>query len=211
MLEPVRRTYSSPLRAESARRTRVLVRDAAARLFVDRGYVSTTVRTVAEAAGVATRTVFTAFPGGKAELFHEALAAAIEGGDDSMPTVYASASRDGDPVERILDEVVGYGADVLERAGTLMLTSIKSSGADEDMRRFAEEGARASAANAMTLAEGLAAHDLLRPEISVQRAADVLFTVVSPQVHSMLRHDCGWDIDEYRNWVKAMIRASLLH
>ena len=98
-----------------------------------------------------------------------------------------------------------------ERAGTLMTTSIESSGADDDMRRFADEGARASAENAMTLAEGLAAHELLRPEISVQRAADVLFTVVSPQVYSMLRRQCGWDVDEYRNWVKATIRANLLH
>jgi AcrR family transcriptional regulator len=206
--ESAKRSYSSPLRAESARRTRLLVRDAAARLFVDRGYVSTTVRNVAEAAGVSTRTVFTAFPGGKAELFHEALHTAIEG--DTAAT-HTPAPRDGDPVERILDQMVGFSTDVLERAGTLMTTSIESSGADDDMRRFADEGARASAENAMTLAEGLAAHELLRPEISVQRAADVLFTVVSPQVYSMLRRQCGWDVVEYRNWVKATIRASLLH
>ena len=208
MPESAKRSYSSPLRAESARRTRLLVRDAAARLFIDRGYVSTTVRTVAEAAGVSTRTVFTAFPGGKAELFHEVLHAAIEGDGAAAPT---PVPRDGDPVERILDQMVGFSTDVLERAGTLMTTSIESSGADDDMRQFADEGARASAENAMTLAEGLAAHELLRPEISVQRAADVLFTVVSPQVYSMLRRQCGWDVDEYRNWVKATIRASLLH
>ncbi|QDQ93377.1 TetR/AcrR family transcriptional regulator [Rhodococcus sp. WB9] len=208
MPETAKRPYSSPLRAESARRTRLLVRDAAARLFIDRGYVSTTVRNVAEAAGVSTRTVFTAFPGGKAELFHEVLHAAIAG---DTAAAHTPAPRDGDPVERILDQMVGFSTDVLERAGTLMTTSIESSGADDDMRRFADEGARASAENAMTLAEGLAAHELLRPEISVQRAADVLFTVVSPQVYSMLRRQCGWDVDEYRNWVKATIRASLLH
>ena len=208
MPESAKRPYSSPLRAESARRTRLLVRDAAARLFVERGYVSTTVRNVAEAAGVSTRTVFTAFPGGKAELFHEALHTAVDG--DTAAT-HTPAPRDGDPVERILDQMVGFSTDVLERAGTLMTTSIESSGADDDMRRFADEGARASAENAMTLAEGLAAHELLRPELSVQRAADVLFTVVSPQVYSMLRRQCGWDVVEYRNWVKATIRASLLH
>ncbi|MGV9865587.1 TetR/AcrR family transcriptional regulator [Rhodococcus koreensis] len=209
MPDSAKRPYSSPLRAESARRTRLLVRDAAARLFTERGYVSTTVRNVAEAAGVSTRTVFTAFPGGKAELFHEALHAAIQGETDVARD--ARTPRDGDPVERILEQMVGYSTDVLERAGTLMATSIESSGADEDMRRFADEGARASAENAMTLAEGLAAHELLHPEISVQRAADVLFTVVSPQVYSMLRVQCGWDVDDYRNWVKATIRASLLH
>ncbi|MFE7421871.1 TetR/AcrR family transcriptional regulator [Rhodococcus sp. NPDC057529] len=209
MPDAAKRPYSSPLRAESARRTRGLVRDAAARLFAEQGYVSTTVRNVAEAAGVSARTVFTAFPGGKAELFHEALHAAIQGDTDAAPA--ARTPRDGDPVERILEQMVEYSTDVLERAGALMATSIESSGADADMRRFANEGARASAENAVTLAEGLAAHELLRPEISVQRAADVLFTVVSPQVYSMLRLQCGWDVDDYRNWVKATIRASLLH
>ncbi|MDT2010034.1 TetR/AcrR family transcriptional regulator [Rhodococcus opacus] len=207
MPEVAKRSYSLPLREESARRTRLLIRDAAARLFTDRGYVSTTVRNVAEAAGVSTRTVFTAFPGGKAELFHEALVAAIEGDTAAVP---ARASRDGDPVERILDQMAGYSTDVLERAGTLMATAIESSGADEDMRRFADEGARASAENAMTLAEGLAAHELLRPEISVQRAADVLFTVVSRSVFDAAPA-VRVDVDEYRNWVKATIRASLLH
>ncbi|KAF0963671.1 TetR/AcrR family transcriptional regulator [Rhodococcus sp. T7] len=208
MPDSAKRPYSSPLRAESARRTRLLVRDAAGRLFAERGYVSTTVRNVAEAAGVSARTVFTAYPGGKAELFHEVLHAAIQGDTDAAPA--ARIPRDGDPVERILEQMVEYSTDVLERAGTLMAASIESSGADEDMRRFADEGARASAENAMTLAEGLAAHELLRPEISVQRAADVLFTVVSPQVYSMLRLQCGWDVEDYRNWVKATIRASLL-
>lgn len=80
MSQHAKRAYSSPLREEAARRTRATIVDAAARLFVDRGYVSTTVRQIAEAAGVAVRTVFTAFPGGKSELFREALDAAVAGG-----------------------------------------------------------------------------------------------------------------------------------
>lgn len=206
-----KRPYTSPLREQSARRTRILIRDAAARLFLERGYVRTTVRHIADAAGVAVRTVFSAFPGGKVELFHEALAAAIESRSEIVsPVVESAAVSESDQVDRIVNEVVGYSSEVLERAGGLMLASIESSGADEDMRRFAEETARASAENASTLAEGLAEQELLRPEISVQRAADVLFTVVSPQIHSILRHHCGWSIDEYRNWVTETIRASLL-
>lgn len=206
-----KRSYRSPLREESARRTREQIRDAAADLFVERGYVSTTIRNVADAAGVAVRTVFSTFPGGKVELFHEALRAAIDGDAESdSVTERLTAEAYGDDADRILDAVVGYGADLLERAGRLLLTAIESAGADEDMRSFALEGAQETASNAMSIAEGLAAHDLLRPEISVQHAADVLCTVVSPQVHASLRRQCGWDVDEYRGWVKATIRASLL-
>ena len=90
-----------------------------------------------------------------------------------------------------------------------MLVAIESAGADEEMREFARQAAADTAANAMTLAEGLAAHALLRPEISVQHAADVLFTVVSPQGHGLLRRECGWDVETYRSWVTRTLRASL--
>ena len=198
MSQHAKRAYSSPLREEAARRTRATIVDAAARLFVDRGYVSTTVRQIAEAAGVAVRTVFTAFPGGKPELFREALDAAVAGG---------SAVSEA---ERIVEQVVRYGADLLERAGGLLMTSVESSGADPDMRRFADEDARATADNARTIADGLHRHGLLRDDVSVEHAAHVFYTLGSPQVHALLRRDCGWDVDEYRAWLTATLRATLL-
>lgn len=59
----VKRNYGSPLREERARATRHRVREAATHLSVERGYVRTTVRDIAESAGVAPRTVHAAYPG----------------------------------------------------------------------------------------------------------------------------------------------------
>lgn len=221
MSQHAKRAYSSPLREEAARRTRATIVDAAARLFVDRGYVSTTVRQIAEAAGVAVRTVFTAFPGGKSELFREALDAAVAGGsavaagDEPAPGRGPRPGRvatgtAGSDAERIVEQVVRYGADLLERAGGLLMTSVESSGADPDMRRFADEDARATADNARTIADGLHRHGLLRDDVSVEHAAHVFYTLGSPQVHALLRRDCGWDVDEYRAWLTATLRATLL-
>lgn len=219
MSQHAKRAYSSPLREEAARRTRATIVDAAARLFVDRGYVSTTVRQIAETAGVAVRTVFTAFPGGKSELFREALDAAVTGGsaaDDEPGSGRAprpgrgASGTAGSDAERIVEQVVRYGADLLERAGGLLMTSVESSGADPDMRRFADEDARATADNARTIAEGLRRHGLLRDDVSVEHAAHVFYTLGSPQVHALLRRDCGWDVDEYRAWLTATLRATLL-
>jgi AcrR family transcriptional regulator len=46
------------LRAEQAQRTRAGVLEAAGRCFVARGYAGTTMRDIAEAAGVSVQTVF---------------------------------------------------------------------------------------------------------------------------------------------------------
>ncbi|MFZ2526661.1 MAG: helix-turn-helix domain-containing protein [Rhodococcus sp. (in: high G+C Gram-positive bacteria)] len=205
-----KRTYTSPLREEAARRTRATIRAAGARLFVRDGYVTTTVRHIADEAGVAIRTVFTAFPGGKSELFREALDTAVAGtGDATVPPRQESARRASD-ADLILDHVVGFGTDMLERAGGLLMTSVESSGADPDMRRFADEDARATADNARTLAEGLHVSGLLRDGMSVDHAADVLFTLSSPQVHALLRRNCGWDVEQYRAWLTDTLRATLL-
>ncbi|WP_420751465.1 TetR/AcrR family transcriptional regulator [Rhodococcus sp. O3] len=205
-----KRTYKSPLREEAARRTRAAVRAAGARLFVRDGYVCTTVKQIADEAGVAVRTVFTAFPGGKSELFREALDDAVAGtGDPAVPARRESA-HGGSDADLILEHVVGFGTDMLERAGGLLMTSIESSGADEDMRRFADEDARATAENARTIAEGLRASGLLRDGVSVEHAADVLFTLSSPQVHALLRRTCGWDVEQYRTWLTDTLRATLL-
>lgn len=201
------RTYRSPLRVDAARRTRETIRNAAGDLFRERGYVGTTVRHVAERAGVAMRTVSAVFPGGKSELFHAAFDAA-----GSLPEIVLDAPRDpaGDEADVVLDHLVWQATEIHENTGRLVLAAVESSGADEEMARFASEHAVDTATNAMTIAEGLAASDMLRWDVTVQRAADVLYTVVSPQVHDLLRRQCNWDTVAYRDWVKSTIRSSLL-
>ncbi|NLV79760.1 MAG: TetR/AcrR family transcriptional regulator [Rhodococcus sp.] len=207
-----KRRYRSPLRADAARRTRSSIRDAAARLFVRRGYVSTTVKQIAEEAGVAVRTVFTAFPDGKAQLFREALDEAVSGGvdDAGRPPVRRPAERRDSAADLVVEKVVGHGTAMLERAGDLLMTSVESSGADPDMRRFARDDARANADNARTIAEGLASSGWLRNGVGVDEAADVLYALSSPQVHALLRRDCGWSVDRYRTWIADTLRATLL-
>jgi AcrR family transcriptional regulator len=212
-MSAARRTYSSPLREEAARRTRITIRDAAATLFERHGYVSTTVKQIADEAGVAVRTVFTAFPDGKAQLFREALDAAVtvdpSVSDEPVAGIPRSPLALG-AAAAVVDRVVGYGAAMLERAGGLLITSIESSGADPDMKRFAEDDARATAENARTLAEGLHRSGWLRDDVTVEHAADVLYTLSSPQVHALLRRDCGWDVDGYRTWLADTLRSTLL-
>ena len=84
MNEQVNRTYRSPRRAESARQTRELIRSAAARLFTDQGISATTMRQIAKEAGVAERTVYTAFPT-KTALFNEVVDVRTVGDELPIP------------------------------------------------------------------------------------------------------------------------------
>jgi len=61
------RKYSSPLRDEQAARTRSRILDAASDLFLERGYGRTTMKDIADSAGVARDTVHAVF-GSKARV-----------------------------------------------------------------------------------------------------------------------------------------------
>lgn len=212
MTRPVKRPYRSPLRDETAKHTRARIREAAARLFVAQGFVATTMRQVASAAGVAERTVYAAFPS-KAELFGEVLGVAIVGDDLPVPAAdrpafrAALAERDG---RRALTLAVDYSTALFERAGPLIMITVEAAGADPTMRQIADDGAHATAANFATLASALADHGALRPGLDPEQAADVLFTLMSPHVHHLLRHERGWTAARYRNWLLHILTWELL-
>lgn len=211
MSPEVKRSYRSPVRDERARATRRRVREAATGLFVERGYGRTTVRDIAEAAGVAPRTVHVTYPGGKSQVFRDALDVAVAG--DEEPTSQAERMRRSgmlDHPAEVVRALVDRTVDLLDRAGPLIMTTVTSAGADAEMRLLAEEGAAATRANLRVVAASLAEGGLLRPDLTVDQAADVLFALCSPHVHALLRGDRGWDTQGYRDWLEDTVRRVLL-
>ena len=62
-----------------------------------------------------------------------------------------------------------------------------------------------------SLAEILAAkRDGLRPGMTVERAADVIFTLASPEVYLLLTAERGWSPEQWQDWVTAAIAQAVL-
>jgi AcrR family transcriptional regulator len=76
--------YHAPAREAAAARTRLAIVHAAKELYEDRGFAATTVRAIADAAGVSPKTVEAAF-GTKAALLEAAVTYAIRGDLDPTP------------------------------------------------------------------------------------------------------------------------------
>lgn len=207
----VKRKYTSPLREERALLNRRRIREAAAQLFVESGYVRSTVRDIAESSGVAPRTVHAVYPGGKLQIFQDALDVAIAG-DEQPASQEERMQRSGmlDHPADLVAALVEQSAALLDRAGPLIMTTVTSAGAHPDMQRLAAEGAAATRANVRLVADGLAEGRLLREGIDADRAADVLFALCSPHVHALLRGERGWDGETYRSWLEDTVQRTLL-
>ncbi len=207
--EPVkRRPYRSPLRDERARASRGRIIDAAAAQFLDRGYAATTVAAVAAQAGVSQDLVFRVFAT-KRGLLKAVLDVGI-GGDDAEVAVLDRAGpqalRDEPSLRRqIALFAAGISAqltrvrplDDMLRSAAAVEPELAALRADIQLRQRRE---------AMTTAAGWL-HGPLRPEID---AAGVLWTLTSPEVHHMLVENCGWSVEQYREWLQRTLEASLL-
>ncbi|MFF8598302.1 TetR/AcrR family transcriptional regulator [Streptomyces sp. NPDC015232] len=210
--EPGTRPYDAPMRAAAAARTRARIREAAGRLFVERGYAATRMREIARAAGVGERTLYDAFPT-KAALFGHTLGVATVGDEEPVAVAdrpeFRRLGGETDPAETV-EALVARTADLLDRAGDLIMVSVEAAGADPDMRAAADAGAAATHAVHLRLTTALHARGALRPGLDAARAADILFALVSPHVHQLLRRHRGWSAEAYRDWLTALVTDQLL-
>jgi AcrR family transcriptional regulator len=213
MGERVKRKYQSTVRANAAAATRAEIRGAASRLFVDRGYSATTMREIAEEAGVSERTVYAVFPT-KVALLSEAIGVAIVGDDSPVPMAEradfraALNERDG---KWALELFVNGASEVLERAGALMMAGYEAAGTDAELRQAAKAGDRARAADFTLIVNALANHGALRDDLPIEQATDILLALVSPQVHQLLRHQRARSPDEYRNLIQDVLQRVILN
>lgn len=210
MTKPVkRRSYVSTLRSERAARTRQLIVEAAAQLFVVDGYARTTVKAIAERAGVAPDTVYASF-GSKVRVLTAVLdwRLAPSGEASIMDAAGPRQVRDETDQRRQVHMFAQEMAEVSTRTRPIYEVLRSASAAEPDVADvFAEmEGYRL--AQMRQLAGWFARRGSLK--ISRARAGEVLFALASPDVGRLLCDVLGWNQSQHAAWLEAMLTCALL-
>jgi AcrR family transcriptional regulator len=212
MSQPVKKPYNSALRAAQARATRHAIVDAAARLFIERGYGATTVDAIAEAAGVSRKTVFTSV-GGKTEALKLAIDWAIVGDDEPVPVLERPRVRAGMQEPDARRMLTFFARDVREtaaRIAPLQEVVRAAAGLDEEIRALAEEGRTQRLRGMRVLAQQLADRGALKPGLTAAEAADVLWLFHDPAVYYRLVTEQHWDPDRYQDWLADSLISLLI-
>jgi AcrR family transcriptional regulator len=207
-----RRSYRTPRRGEQARATRRKIVNAAQRLFLDNGYAATTLEEIAADAGVAVQTVYFHF-GNKRTVLKEVMDVASVGDDEPVPLLerdwFHEIRAEPDPYQALTAWVETSQA-IYERVAPLLRVVRDAAGSDAEMAaQWATNQDQRLIAH-RRLAEVLADKGGLRPELSVEKAADIIFTLLSPEVFVLLTNDRGWTPEEWRQWVNANLSDTLL-
>lgn len=203
MSGPVKRTYESTLRAEQARATRRAIVDAAARLFVERGYGTTTVDAIAAAAGVSRKTVFTSV-GGKLEALKLARDWALAGDDEPVAVMDRPDVRQmrREPDARvILHRYARMVRERLGRAAAIQIVIESAAGLDSGVQALAEEGREQRLFGMRDLADELERRGALKDATTADEAADVLWLLNDARVYHRLVEERGWTPERFEQWL----------
>jgi len=207
-----RRPYDSPRRREQARATRHAVLEAARELFIDRGYVATTIDAIAERAGVSPETLYATF-GSKRALLTELVDVSVAGGDD-QPRIFdqqwvQEMRGEPDPNRRVAI-LARNGRAILERRAAVDEVVNGAAAADPAIAALAERSRKERYAGQRRLLRIVLGPTGPREGVSFETAADVLYAIGSPETYRLLVGDRGWSGSRFERWYAETLARLIL-
>jgi AcrR family transcriptional regulator len=197
-----KRRYHSPRRQEQAAATRQAILGAAQRLFEEHGYVATTMDAIAVEAGVARNTVYSAFAT-KAGLLRALWDLRLKGDADDAPVAdrpwYREVLEEPDP-ERQLRLNARNACVVKRRIGPILRVIRSAAAVEPDAVALWQLIQSDFYANQRTLVAALHDRGGLRPDLDVDRATDILWTLNHPDVWLLLVGERGWTAEQFEAW-----------
>ncbi|MEW2352575.1 TetR/AcrR family transcriptional regulator [Spirillospora sp. NPDC029432] len=198
-------------RAERARRTREKVVEAARELFVAQGYGATSLQEVADRAGVAVQTIYFVFRN-KRTLFKDVVDTAIAGDTEPVATMdreWFRAACAAPTAAGLLRAHVRGTREILGRVAPIMPLIAAAAATDPQIAAQWPDGPDPRYTVHRAAAEALAGKPDIRPGVSAEMAADLLFGLLSPQLYQIFVHDRGWSPDAWEDWACTTLGAQL--
>jgi AcrR family transcriptional regulator len=198
-----RRTYDASSRQEGARATRGAILVAARKLFLEQGYAATTMPDIARSADVALDTVY-ATVGKKPALFRLLVEAAISGEDQAITPEerdYVQAIRAEPDATNKLRIYAGALCRIHPRLAPLFGALQAAAPLDSDLNALWREISQRRAANMRVLAENIALTGALRTDLTIPMAADIIWSLGSPEYYLLLVAQRCWSLAEFERWL----------
>jgi len=206
------RSYDSPRRREQADATQSAILDAARALFLNRGYVATSVRAIAERAGVSAATVYQAF-GNKRSILSRLVDVSIAGDQAPTPVLnrpWVQALREEPSLDRRVQLLARGGTQILERRAPIDAVVAAAAATDHEIAVLWSQLREQRHAGQARLLELVVGEASLRSGLSRAAAADILYAVGSPETYRSLVDDRGWSTARFERWYAETLLRLLL-
>jgi AcrR family transcriptional regulator len=204
------RTRSQAARAERGRTTRRRIVEAATTLLVRDGYLATTMSAIASQAGVAVQTLYLSF-GSKVAILAAALDVAIVGDDEPVVLLQRPwiqqlrAEPDGvAALRRLIEE----SARIVGRTYPLYAV-IRAAAAHPEVAELLARNKQQRHASLVAITTSFAAKQGFAAGMAAERAADLLYAVISEETYGLLVVERGWPTSDWKAWCQQALTNSL--
>jgi AcrR family transcriptional regulator len=195
----------------AAEDTQQAIVEAASRLFLDRGYHSTSVGRIAAEAGVAVQTIYNAV-GSKRDVLSRVLDFAAAGERAPVPVprfMREQAESEPDP-SRIIAQLVEFWRGALPRTAPVFRIIREAAAADPEIAALERARAAQRLSNYRQAATLLAERGALRSGVTIDQAAASIFATGHPETYRALVVDGDWSDDDWAGWLQATLESALL-
>jgi AcrR family transcriptional regulator len=198
-------------RVRDAPRTRRRMLEAARELFLRNGYGATTLKEIADRAGVAVQTIYFTF-GNKRVLLKELVDVAIAGDLEPVATMdrpWFQEALAAPAAEAHLRLHVRGTRAILERVAPIIEMLRAAMAADPALAGQWEGNVDPRFAVHLEAARSLVAKPRARAGVSAEHAADLLFGVLSPELYQVFVRDRGWSPEQWETWAADTLAVQL--
>jgi AcrR family transcriptional regulator len=202
---------SEDKRGRRAKETRRRMLEAARELFVQRGYGATALQEIADRAGVAVQTIYFTF-GTKRALLKELADVSIAGDDEPIATMdrpWFQQSLAAETADAQLRLHVRATRGILDRVAPIIEMLRAAASADPAIADLWDRDTDPRFTVHATAARSLVTKPGIRDGVTAEHAADLLFSLLSPELYLLLVRDRGWSPDEWERWSCATLSSQL--
>jgi AcrR family transcriptional regulator len=207
--DPPKRTGRDQARTRLARRAVV---DAARTLFLERGYVATTIEAISEASDVPTPTVYRLFSS-KLGILKALLDASIAGDDQPVavqerPDI-ASLFTEANP-RNLLAGIAGVTTAINQRTNDIHRVLVSAAGSDPAAAELLGEIRQQRDHGQGQIVRSLSRAHALKRGLRERDAADLIHALMSPELYGLLVSDRGWTPERYEQWLTTTLLQQLI-
>jgi AcrR family transcriptional regulator len=186
--------------------------DAARALFLERGYVGTTIEAISDLSDVPPATVYRLFSS-KLGILKALLDVSIAGDDAAVPIQDRPPARalftTADPREQ-LSGFAGITRDINSRAAPVYQILASAAQADPQAAALLAEYTRQRHEGQRQIARSLARSGALRATLRQREAEDIIHALMSPEIYRLLVVERGWAPARYAEWLSRTLIDQLL-
>lgn len=198
--------YDNRQRQEAARTTRARILETARASFLRQGFGATTIRQVADGAGVSQETIYKTF-GGKAALLKAVYDVSLAGDKDAIPLAArpeAIAVRDAASPAAAASAYAELAQLISSRIDPLLRVLLGSRDTDKALAEFARTTEQERHVGSTFYVRQWEQAGWLRDDITTEQAVDSVWALNSPQPRWLLL-DHGWSEEQFTQWLADLI------